>query len=412
MQRSTACLLVLALFAICFADAIRHKPAQKIKLTRAPRMGLSNGLRRDTLLAKYGGADAVAQATPGQTTVPITNYEDAQYYGPITLGTPPQPFQVVFDTGSSNLWVPSANCPKSDIACQTHNQYNQSASSTYSPNNEPLKIEYGSGSMQGYLSADNLGFGSFVVLNQTFGQATAEPGIAFDAAKFDGILGLAFVTISADHVTPVWYNIVSQNLVSQNLFSVWMSFEEDNNGGELLLGGIDSTKYTGPITYVPLTSETYWEFHVDDFELEGSSLGWCDSKGYCKAICDTGTSLIAGPTAQINALNKQLGAHVLFDGEAVFSSCDVIQTLPNIYVIINGQNFTLTPEDYVLETVSNGVSSCISGFMGIDIPPPNGPLYILGDVFIRAYYTIFDFGGQQVGFAVNSEQNYNNNNNQ
>jgi len=182
-----------------------------------------------------------------------------------------------------------------------------------------------------------------------------------------------------------------------------MSFEEDSSGGELLLGGIDSTKYTGPINYVKLSSDTYWEFLVSDFQLEGQSLGWC-TKGTCKSICDTGTSLITGPRSQIDALNKQLGAHVMFDGEAIFN-CKVIDTLPDFEVIINNQNYTLTPQQYVLQETSNGVTSCISGFMGLDVPPPNGPLYILGDVFIRAYYTIFDFGNQQVGFAVNAQPN-------
>jgi len=240
--------------------------------------------------------------------------------------------------------------------------------------------------------------GGLDVLNQTFGEATQEPGLAFVAAKFDGILGMAFETISADHVTPVWYNMMTQGLVDDHVFAFWLSKDADAAmGGELMLGGYNPDRFTGSITYVPLTAETYWEFAMDDFSVDGQSQGWCADG--CKAICDSGTSLITGPKDEINALNRALGAHVLL-GEGIFPNCSIINTGPNVSIKLAGKEFVLTPKDYVLQITQGPETECISGFMGLDIPRPAGPLYILGDVFISTYYSIFDFDGEQVGFAT------------
>jgi len=243
-----------------------------------------------------------------------------------------------------------------------------------------------------------LGLGDFNIVNQTFGEAVTEPGITFVVAKFDGILGLAFVTISVDHVTPVWYNMVNQGLVAQEVFGVWLSKVPNSvDGGEILFGAIDSSRYTGNINYVPLTAKTYWEFKMDDFIVNGTSENWC-SNG-CKAIADTGTSVITGPSSNMDALNKALGA-IVVHGEGIFPNCDILQTGPTVTIVLGGIEYNLTPQDYVLQETQDGETSCISGFMGLDVPPPAGPLYILGDVFISTYYTVFDFAGARVGFAT------------
>jgi len=383
----------MKLLSIFVVLAVAHVAwsAVRVPMHRLPQKGFSNGARALSLQQKYSRAS-------GTGSIVISDYEDAQYYGPITIGTPPQNFQVVFDTGSSNLWIPSSKCAKTNIACRTHNKYDDSKSSTYVANGTALSIQYGSGAMEGFLSMDTVNMGGINVLNQTFGEATKEPGLAFVAAHFDGILGLAFEIISADHVTPVWYNMMNQGLVDENVFAFWLSQDASAaEGGELFLGGYNSKRFTGDITYVPLTAHTYWEFAMDDFQVGGVSQNWCTNG--CKAICDSGTSLITGPKSQIDNLNKALGAHVIM-GEGIFPNCSMIDTLPDVEIVLNNHVFSLSAKDYVLQIENGPETECLSGFMGLDVPPPAGPLYILGDVFISKYYSIFDFDGSRVGFAT------------
>lgn len=383
-------IVVLLLIGLLCAEAV-----QKIPLKKLPRNKFNFKRAREAISRRpYIVGDSTG-------VVPFTDYENAQYYGPITIGTPPQPFNVIFDTGSSNLWVPSVSCKTADVACKFHNKYNSAASSTYVPNGEPFAIEYGSGSLSGFLSEDVVNVGGLLVQNQTFAEATAEPGVTFVAAKFDGILGLAFQSISVDNVVPVWYNMIYQNLVQEWVFSVWLSDISDpeaSTGGELLLGGIDNTKYTGALTYIPLTNETYWQFGLDDVKINGAAQNFCPN-GACKAILDTGTSLLVGPTAEIDAINQKLGGiEIPATGEYIIP-CKKIPLLPRIAFVIGGKTFSLTPEQYVLQITEDGETSCISGFMGMDIPPPTGPIWIIGDVFIAAYYSVFDFGNSRIGLA-------------
>ncbi|XP_050206438.1 cyprosin-like [Mercurialis annua] len=432
--------------------------------------------------------------------VALKNYLDAQYYGEIAIGTPPQTFTVVFDTGSSNLWVPSSKCHFS-LACYFHSKYKASESRSYAENGTSAAIRYGTGSISGFFSQDNVKVGDLVVRNQDFIEATKEPGITFLASKFDGILGLGFQEISVGKAIPVWYSMVDQGLVKEQVFSFWLNrIVGGEKGGEIVFGGVDPNHHKGQHTYVPVTQKGYWQFDMGEVLIGNETTGLCADG--CKAIADSGTSLLAGPTTVITQINHAIGASGIvsqqcktvveqygkvilemllsqarpgkicsqigfctFDGtrgvstniqnvvdeskerasdgmqDAACTACEMLvvwmqnrlklndtedqilnyvnqlcerlpspngesavdcsslSTLPSVSFTIGGKAFKLTPDQYVLKVGEGAAAQCISGFIALDVPPPRGPLWILGDVFMGVYHTVFDYGNLRVGFA-------------
>merc|ERR1712093_452538 len=194
-------------------------------------------------------------------SVPVSNFLNAQYFSEISVGTPPQDFKVVLDTGSSNLWVPSAEC--GSIACYLHSKYDHGSSSTYKKNGSEFAIQYGSGSLSGYVSRDTVQIGDLKIKDQLFAEATSEPGLAFAFGRFDGILGLGYDTISVNKIPPPFYNMIDQGLLDEPVFAFYLSDTANGDESEATFGGIDKAHYTGDITYIPLRRKAYWEVDLD-----------------------------------------------------------------------------------------------------------------------------------------------------
>ncbi|NXX44865.1 CATE protein, partial [Tricholaema leucomelas] len=324
---------------------------------------------------------------------PLINYLDLEYFGQISIGTPPQNFTVIFDTGSSNLWVPSIYCVSK--ACAQHPRFQPSKSSTYQAIGTPFSIQYGTGSLTGVIGSDQVAVEGLTVSNQQFAESVTEPGTAFLDAEFDGILGLAYPSLAVDGVTPVFDNMMAQNLVELPMFSVYMSRNPQSPvGGELLFGGFDSSLFTGTLNWVPVTQQGYWQIQLDNIQV-GGTVTFCANG--CQAIVDTGTSLLTGPTKDIKLLQSYIGATVV-DGEYTVD-CSNLNAMPDVTFTINGLPYTLSAQAYTLMESGEDVVFCTSGFQGMDISPPAGPLWILGDVFIRQFYAVFDRGNNRVGLA-------------
>jgi hypothetical protein len=331
------------------------------------------------------------QLEAGKTgKVTINDFENAQFYGEVDVGTPAQKFQVIYDTGSSNLWIPNKKFG-------SHAVYDHTKSSTYVENGTVFDIRYGSGPVSGTTSEDSVSVGGLVSATQLFAEVNVTKGLgpAYSIGKFDGILGLGWGSISVNAMPTVFANIVASKQLDQPLFAFYLQKKAGlfQKKSELILGGIDSAHYTGSIEYLDLKSESYWEVPLTGIKLgaSGSYIGSATS-----AVIDSGTSLMAGPTADVKVLATAAGATPFLNGEYLI---DCKKDAPDV-VIDLGSNltFTLTKDDYV---ITDG-PLCLFGFVGIDIPAPRGPLWILGDIFMRKYYSIFDYGNKRMGFATSS----------
>jgi len=157
-----------------------------------------------------------------------------------------------------------------------------------------------------------------------------------------------------------------------------------------LFGGVDKSKYTGDLEYIPLRRKAYWEVDLDAIAF-GDEVAEQENTG---AILDTGTSLNVLPSALAELLNKEIGAKKGYNGQYTIE-CDKVSSLPDITFTLAGSNYSLPSTDYILEVQG----SCISTFQGMDFPEPVGPLVILGDAFLRRYYSVYDLGKNAVGLA-------------
>jgi hypothetical protein len=330
-------------------------------------------------------------AVLAQVTQPVNDYEDFEYIGNITIGTPGQSFAVILDTGSANLWVPDKTCR----TCRGKSMFDQTKSSSYVTNGQQWSIQYGTGSAQGFLGQDTVSFGAagtqqLAVPKTVFGQATSiDQDLQQDVA--DGILGLAFQTLAVDNVVPPLVNAINQGLLDNPYFTVYLQEKgaSDNvPGGFFTYGGMDTKDCGALIAWQPLSSATYFQFRMASI-----GVGSYSSKTGWDVISDTGTSFLGGPQTITDALAKQVQATYDDFYGAYFIDCNA--TPGPLMITIGSNQYTLTEKQMI---VSAGNGQCYWAAFPFDFGG-FGPSWILGDPFIRQYCNTYDLGGKRIGFS-------------
>jgi len=332
----------------------------------------------------------VAADTAGMPSVSLTDVQDSEYFGEVMLGTPPQKFTVIYDTGSSNLWVPSKACTNCK---KTGGKYDSSSSTTYSKNGQRFFLQYGTGNCNGFLSTDVTTIGGLAISNFTFGEVTTEAADVFGTAPFDGILGMGPAAAAIDHTPMPMAQMVSQGLIQHNIFSFYLASGE-KAGSALVLGGTDDKYYTGDFTYVPVAKAAhilpYWLVSASDIKVGGASTKACNWLTGCYMVVDTGTSVLAGPPSAVSKLTAPIGN--------VSADCSNVDSLPTISFTLGGKELELGPDFYVLKAKDqSGKEQCQLGIEGVNA---GVPIWILGDPFLRKYYTVWDAEANRVGFAT------------
>ncbi|KAF7363006.1 Acid protease [Mycena venus] len=340
--------------------------------------------RLDNFAAKVG---SVTKRAVGEA--PGTN-EDDTYVVSTKVGT--QTFSLIVDTGSSNTWVGSGT--------------RYTPGSTAVNSGKAFSVTYGSGSVSGTEFTDTVTVGGLTVTKQGVGDGTRSSGFQ----GVDGIIGFGPVDLTEDTVSgqttvpTVMDNLRSQGTITTEVLGV--SFlpesgsDDDDTNGELTLGGTDSSKFTGSITFVSRTATSpyseFWGISVSSITFGSTTLS-----GAANAVVDTGTTLIFIPTAAYNAFLSASGGRTdASSGLATWTT----EPTSNFAFNIGGVSRTLTPSQFLIPKAQYGVfgltGSNFFGWIADGGSVAADVNFIIGQKFLENYYSVFDTTNNRVGFAT------------
>lgn len=242
---------------------------------------------------------------------------------------------------------------------------------------------------------------------------------------FDGILGLGLEALALAPSFSFFGQMVAKHPAMQPRFSVFLA-RTDEGMSTISFGGHDLTKASTDVVWadVAMPELGYWQVFIRQVRVGDTVIDEC-ADGSCRAILDTGTSLLGAPRQALKGLHSLLSRDVLTaaqgygDGEeqvsqeaateAAAKDCRLREGAPLIFDLGDGIEITLSPEDYFRPKPFNMTVperegwklTCRSLLLPLDLPAPIGPsTFILGEPVLRKYYTIYDWSSRRVGFAV------------
>ncbi|KAJ6625352.1 aspartyl protease [Mycena sp. CBHHK59/15] len=411
-----AVLLVLSAFGAA-ADPV-HIPITR--RSGRPRTYSDYALAAGLARTRYGFANTSKPSTKrmnrrgsAQSLNFVNQQGDSSYFGTVNIGTPPQSFNVILDTGSSDLWVADTLCDTCDRSTPL---YNSAKSSTFTQlSSSATTISYGSGAVAGFVSKETVSMGTFSTSSQGFLSVEKTTDGLF-SGSVSGIMGLAFGAIASTQAVPFWQSLISSNQLAAPEMAFWLTrFRGANNvqveepGGSFTLGGTNASLFTGDIEFLDMagpSTPTFWLLGVSEITVQGNSVSVATGNAALAAI-DTGTTLIGGPTADVNAIwNAIPGARALTSMAGFFEfPCT---TTVSISMSFGGKVWPINPADMNLGPAQDGGTMCLGGIfdltLGSNIVANSGnPTWVVGDTFLKNVYSVYRQNPLSVGFAQLSD---------
>lgn len=341
------------------------------------------------------------QRVPVQSDADTVSYKSV-YFGTISMGHPrKQEFSVVFDTGSGHVIVPSQACVSE--TCTIHRRYSRELSehavdvdydgSPVTPGapRDQITVAFGTGEVTGQFVNDRLCLGSSeegrLVMESglppskaslqrpnassassapeededrhrpncvelrlvTATEMTHEP---FHAFAFDGVLGLGLDGLALAKEFSFFGMMTSQRRLLQPSFGVFLA-DSDEESSEISFGGHSPDLVRSGLSWAPVAFPElgYWQVAITKLRIGNRTMDFCDD-GQCRAVVDTGTSLLAVPKDFADILQDELSGSLLDpepgdDGEV---DCRKAQGAL-VHFEVGEMTLTLAPGDYARQSI-------------------------------------------------------------